>query len=72
MKTIHICLVLLTLSSGFLSKIVTENNILTGSIPTEVGLLTDLTYLSLSKHLFSVFYQALDQNRSAHASNFSL
>ena len=31
-----------------------DSNEVTGSIPTEVGLLTELTYLSLCKQLFSV------------------
>ena len=35
-------------------KIVLDKNELSGSIPTEVGLLTELTSLVLCKQLFSV------------------
>ena len=34
--------------------LIADNNELTGSIPTEIGLLTELTNLELSKQLFSV------------------
>ena len=48
---------LLTFSCGFISfyvSIVTDSNELTGSIPTEVGLLSDLSILKLGKHFISV------------------
>ena len=40
------------------------SNELTGSIPTEVGLLTDLTSPDFGKHLFPVLLIHLEQNKS--------
>ena len=40
----------------------TGNNELTDSIPTEIGLLTKLTELDLSKHLFSILLYALKKD----------
>ena len=55
---------LLTFPSNFsFLKILIAENELTGSIPTEVGLLTDLITLYLSKYFISISYHALKQNR---------
>ena len=43
----------LTLHPKFLSYYCVDNNRLSGSIPTEVGLLTELTDLNFGKQLFA-------------------